>query len=99
MSTATATACQVQEASARALVELYAERITATKALALNPSAAAVDHILNLGTRLDHECETHRRRYYPRHGQVIVGLYAVIVISAHRRTSRAVLDLFDEYVQ
>lgn len=87
------------DVAAHALIELYDQRIALTMAFARadRPTGAMAREILDVGTRLDVECERFRRRFYPRRAEVIVGLWTVMVCSPTRRSITSVLDLSKEY--
>lgn len=85
---------------ARNLVRLYDEQCRMTSDLASDKehiTGARIDAVLTKGAELTAACEAFRRRYYPRRGRVIVGLWAVSTVSKTGRSARMVLDLFDEY--
>ncbi|GAA4123110.1 hypothetical protein GCM10022215_29440 [Nocardioides fonticola] len=84
---------------AERLVELYAKRVDAASALAAleRPTFVDVDAVLAVGRELDEACEAFRRRWAPRAGRVLVGLYCVMSISPAGRRVTRILDRFDDY--
>ncbi|HEX6514795.1 MAG TPA: hypothetical protein VF049_04430 [Nocardioidaceae bacterium] len=73
---------------------LYAERLALTRDLAHaeRPTGKDAQAVLDKGAELDAACEVFRRRFYPRSGRAVVGLYAVMVSSPGGRRTRLVYD-------